>query len=197
MSAPLDWWSVKPSSSPPLSWTEVLSLPAGMVVLEGDANDPGGSMALLILDGAEGERRARLWRHDLMWSAPFAFQELPREPLYLPRLPRLSFALTTDAVRKRRKTVTRRLAKPSWWKEGAWFLGVDKIRAAGAQGLCVGRCGPPSFEPLVAISQSEVDREGFPHTTPEGFHAMFRSAAPRSWDGWLWRLPFTYLEIPE
>lgn len=85
------------------------------------------------------------------------------------RLPRLSFALTEAAVRERRKT-----------------------------GLCIGRCGSANREPPAAISQSEVDREGFPGTTPQGFIAVFRTKAPtkRDWDGWVWRLPFTYMEIP-
>lgn len=191
---PLDWWEVKPSTSPPLSWPEVLALPTGMVVIETTSGKP---MPLFVFDGdTEGERRAAIWRLDQKWSRTFVLQEQPGVSLFLPRLPRMSFALTTEAVRQRQKMVTRRLERPSWWREGAWFLGVDKIRQAGAQGLCIAQCGPATREPLVAISQDEVDREGFPHTTPEGFCAMFRSTAPRSWDGWVWRLPFSYLEIP-
>lgn len=192
-----DWWKVKPSTSPPLSWAEVLALPEGMVVCEGDDRDAGGTIPLMVLRVADGERQARIWRHDQRWSAAFPLQKKARpEPIYLPRLPRLSFALTTDAVRERRKTVTRRVSLPSWWKEGAYFLGVDKIRQAGAQGLCIGRCGMATKEPLVSIEQDDVIREGF-DTTPEGFINMFRSSTPRDWDGWVWRMPFSYLEIPE
>ncbi len=192
---PLDWWKIKPSSSLSLSRAEVLALPAGMVVIE-VAKIDGGWMPILLLDGSEEERRARIWRLDQKWSRPFTFQEQPGMEPHLPKLPRLSFALTTDAVRERRKTVTRRLTLPTWWKTGRWFLGVDRIRQAGAQGLCVAECWPASREPLVAISQDEVDREGL-KTTPEGFCAMFRSTTPREWDGWVWRMPFRYLEIPE
>lgn len=195
MSAEPDWFNVKASSSLPLSWQEVRDLPAGMVIIEG-AHEAAGLPVMLLAGGEEGERRARVWQDGNRWSSAFSFLLQPEAVVRLPRLPRLSFALTTDAVRERQKTVTRRLSKPSWWKEGAWFLGVDKIRQAGAQGLCVSQCGPATFEDLALISQEEVDREGFPGTTPEGFCAMFRSKAPRSWDGWVWRLPFTYLEIP-
>lgn len=188
----LDWWTVKPSASPPLSWAEVLALPAGMVVIAGEAAVP-----LLVLDGLIAEeRRVCNWVAGRRWGRPFTLLEIDRA-FRLPPLPRLSFARTTQAVRERRKTVTRRLSLPSWWKERAYFLGVDRIRQAGAQGLCIGRCGPANKEPLVAISQDEVDREGFPATTPAGFCAVFRSTAPRDWDGWVWRLPFSYLEIPE
>lgn len=196
---PLDWWKVKPSSSPPLSWAEVLALPAGIVVMEVLSTDDS-ALPLLVLEGTGRERRARA-RELRSWSKEITLQDVPKHQLRvsirLPKLPRLSFAMTKDAVRKRQKTVTRRLALPSWWKEGAWFLGVDRIRLAGAQGLCIGRCGPANREPLVAISQDDVNREGFPHTTPEGFISMFRSTTPREWDGWVWRLPFSYLEIPE
>lgn len=192
----LDWWTVKPSSSPPLTQAEILALPAGMVVIEVAKANKASVLPTLVMGGEDQERRIALWRRDLKWSRTIGLWEDSTAEFYLPMLPRLSFALTTEAVRKRQKTVTRRLSRPRWWREGAWFLGVDKIRQAGAQGLCIARCGPPNYEPLGAISQSEVDREGFPNTTPEGFCAMFRNKMPRSWDGWVWRLPFSYLEIP-
>lgn len=181
------WNTLKPSNSPRLTLKEFDRLPVGMVVHLAQVNEA----AVVIGDG-----RCRLWAGD-GWSRLTTPVDIFFHSVHLPLLPRLSFALTTDAVRERRKTVTRRLSLPRWWKEGAWFLGVDKIRQAGAQGLCVARCGPANYEPLVAISQSEVEREGFPHTTPEGFIAMYRSTAPRDWNGMVWRLPFSYLEIPE
>lgn len=198
-----DWDKIGPSSSPALTRDEAATLPVGMVVLRRFGDD-AWTPCHLVSEGFERDAPAPvacgMYRHQVTeeeWSPPLPLWMFGLEPeIRLPRLPRLSFAMTTDAVRERRKTVTRRLAKPSWWKEGAWFLGVDKIRQAGAQGLCIGRCGLANKEPLVAISQSEVDREGFPHTTPEGFIAMFRGTAPREWDGWVWRMPFTYLEIP-
>lgn len=188
----LDWWKVAPSSSPRLSWTEVLALPAGMVIIAGEAAAP----LLVVNGGREGERLVCNWLSESKsWTRPHALLKV-KKSFRLPKLPRLSFALTTDAVRERRKTVTRRLALPSWWREGRYFLGVDRIRQAGAQGLCIGVCGPANREPLVAISQDDVVREGFPETTPAGFCAMFRATAPREWDGWIWRLPFSYLEVP-
>lgn len=191
------WSTLLPSTSPPLSRAEHDALPRGMVFVSRWPATRRWRAYLVDEPGAH-----RLWRMGA-WGPPIrpawdrCLEALCGDPdTRLPLLPRLSFSLTTEAIRKRQKTVTRRLSRPRWWKEGAWFLGVDRIRQAGAQGLCIARCGPANYEPLGAISQSEVEREGFPDTTPEGFCAMFRATAPRSWDGWLWRLPFTYLETP-
>lgn len=199
MTTPLDWSRVKPSTSPPLSRVEHDALPAGVVILCRWPEDGHAHHWRPYLVGKLGAHH--LWRMggwgpaiEPVWSrCDRALVDAP--DVRLPKLPRLSFALTADAVRARRKTVTRRLSLLSWWKEGAWFLGVDKIRQAGAQGLCIAQCGPANHEPLVAISQDDVQREGF-DTTPDGFCAMFRGTTSRDWDGWVYRLPFTYLEIP-
>lgn len=196
------WGALKPSTGPALSRAEHDALSPGMVIACRWPTEDGHTHRWRAYLVGEHGLRHHLWRMSAWGPAiETAWDRCDRAlvgapEVRLPKLPRLSFVLTADAVRERRKTVTRRIALPTWWKEGAWFLGVDRIRQAGAQGLCVAQCGLASHEPLVSISQQDVYREGF-DTTPEGFCAMFRSMTPREWNGWVWRLPFTYMEIPK
>jgi hypothetical protein len=81
---------------------------------------------------------------------------------------RMSFALTTDAVRAQTKTVTRRLGW-TFLKPGDRLLAVDKIRTKNAQRLSVIEVVSVSREPLGDIEQlsiedgrAEVRREGSP-----------------------------------
>jgi Uncharacterized conserved protein len=87
----------------------------------------------------------------------------------------MSFAMTTSQVQARTKSVTRRF--------GWWFLEPDtEIRAVKkAMGLKKGekveelaviRVVSTRKEPLNAITQDDVIREGFPDWTPEQFIAM-------------------------
>lgn len=80
----------------------------------------------------------------------------------LPRLPRLSCAMTVVAVRHRQKDITRRLALPTWCQVGRLVLLVDKIRAAGANGLAVVEVVAIRREELGAIESEDVQREGMP-----------------------------------
>ncbi|MBA2881817.1 hypothetical protein HNR65_002148 [Desulfosalsimonas propionicica] len=88
----------------------------------------------------------------------------------------MSFAITTDQVRNQIKTVTRRLG---WWflKPGDVVNAVEK-----AMGLKKGekvkritqiRIVSANPEPLCAIDESDVVKEGFPELTPEEFIEMF------------------------
>lgn len=87
----------------------------------------------------------------------------------------MSFAMTTDQVRAQTKTVTRRFG---WWflKAGDVVNGVEK--AMGLQKgekinrLCQIRVVSVRREPLNAITQDDVRREGFPDWTPEQFIQM-------------------------
>ncbi|OQX14584.1 MAG: hypothetical protein BWK73_09320 [Thiothrix lacustris] len=87
----------------------------------------------------------------------------------------MSFAMTTAQVQARTKSVTRRF--------GWWFLEPDtEIRAVKkAMGLKKGerveelaviRVVSTRKEPLNAITQDDVIKEGFPDWTPEQFIAM-------------------------
>lgn len=87
----------------------------------------------------------------------------------------MSFSMTTEQFKARRKTVTRRFG---WWflKPGDIVRGVEK-----AMGLKQGeKIKPLSFirilsvrsEPLDAISPEDVVKEGFPGWTTEQFISM-------------------------
>ena len=88
----------------------------------------------------------------------------------------MSFSLTTMQMRSRIKTVTRRMG----WKNlrpGEHVLAVEK-----GMGLKKGEKVKPiypiavlsvSFEPVSAITQEEVDREGFHYMNPPEFVRFF------------------------
>ena len=87
----------------------------------------------------------------------------------------MSFAMTTRQFIDRQKTVTRRFG---WWflNPGDVVCGVEK--AMGLQkGEKIKRLGlieviSTRSEPLNAITQDDVRREGFPDWTPEQFIQM-------------------------
>ena len=94
----------------------------------------------------------------------------------------MSFSMTTEAVRERRKTVTRRLG---WWnlQPGTVLQAVEK-----AQGLKKGEhVKPICLIRVVSIRQEyvwhllgytagETAREGFPELDASGFIEMFCTA---------------------
>lgn len=108
----------------------------------------------------------------------------------------MSFALTTQAFRERRKTITRRLG---WWflKPGDEVMGVEKgmglkkgekvIRLGPIRILCVRR------EPLNRIDQEDVVKEGFPDLTPEQFISGFTRHNKCDTDTVVNRIEFEYL----
>ncbi len=88
----------------------------------------------------------------------------------------MSFMLTTEQVRNKTKTVTRRLG---WWflkpgdilnscekcqgiKKGEKIQKINQIRVKSSQG-----------EPLYFINHDECVKEGFPEMMPEDFIKMF------------------------
>ena len=88
----------------------------------------------------------------------------------------MSFMLTTDQVRNRTKTVTRRVG---WWN---LKTGDRLIAAVKCQGLKKGEKREDigiievvrvSHEELQDITSADCSREGFPDMTPAGFVAMF------------------------
>lgn len=91
----------------------------------------------------------------------------------------LSFSMTTEAVRRREKTVTRRLG---WWnlQPGEILQAVEKgqglKRGEHVKPICLIRVVSVSDEPLDAILDRDPDecrREGFPELAPPDFVAMF------------------------
>lgn len=90
----------------------------------------------------------------------------------------MSFAMTTEQVRKKEKTVTRRFG---WWflKPGDVVQPVEKamgikkgekIRKIGS----LVRIVSVKAEPLSAIDKDDCIREGFPHFEPADFTDMIQ-----------------------
>lgn len=88
----------------------------------------------------------------------------------------MSFALTTEQFKCRAKTVTRRLGW-SFLREGDQVMGV--VKGMGLKrGEKIERLGLIAItstrrEPLEAITDDDVVREGFPGMMPAEFVAMF------------------------
>lgn len=84
----------------------------------------------------------------------------------------ISFAMTTAQIIAREKDVTRRFG---WWylKPGDRLCGVKKgmglKRGEKIERLCLIEVVSVRAEPLNAITQEDVIREGFPNWTPKDF----------------------------
>lgn len=84
----------------------------------------------------------------------------------------ISFAMTTQQIRNRSKDVTRRFG---WWflKPGDQLCGVEKAmglrKGEKMARLCNIEIVSTRAEPLNAITQEDVVREGFPDWTPQDF----------------------------
>ena len=108
----------------------------------------------------------------------------------------MSFSLTTNQVRIQVKDVTRRL--------GWWFLKQDELvnAAVKAMGLrkgqkieriCLIRIVSTRPEPLNAITEQEVVREGFPGMGRQGFIEMFCRHNKCAADTTINRIEFEYV----
>ncbi len=88
----------------------------------------------------------------------------------------ISFAITTEQVRSRTKTVTRRLGWVNL-KEGEILQGVEKCqglkKGEKIQPLCKIQVILVDREPLDDIIREDVIKEGFPEMTCEQFIKMF------------------------
>lgn len=88
----------------------------------------------------------------------------------------MSFSLTTDQVRARDKDVTRRLG---WWFLNPRDVVNAVVKAMGLrkgekiERICRIRIVSTRPEPLYAITEKEVLREGFPYLGRQGFIEMF------------------------
>ena len=114
----------------------------------------------------------------------------------------MSFILTTEQIRNRKKTVTRRLG----WKNlkpGELFWAVEK-----AQGLKKGekvkrigllRCIRNSETVLYGRTLTKADcaREGFPEMTPVQFVRMFQRSMGCLPDAMVQRIEFEYVDDSE
>lgn len=84
----------------------------------------------------------------------------------------ISFAMTTPQIEARSKDITRRFG---WWflKEGDRLCGVKKgmglKKGEKIERLCLIEVVSVRKEPLSAITQDDVIREGFPDWSPQDF----------------------------
>lgn len=89
----------------------------------------------------------------------------------------MSFALTTDQILNRTKTVTRRFG---WWflKSGDELCAVEKAmglkKGEQINRLAMIRVVSVRREPLNKITQEDCIREGFPDDTPDTFVDMLQ-----------------------
>ena len=112
----------------------------------------------------------------------------------------ISFSMTTEAVRRHEKTVTRRLG---WWtlKPGSLLQAVEKAqglkKGEHVKPICVIRVVSVRHEVLGDVLRlydgSEIVREGFPTLTPFDFVRMFETANHcHVWDQVI-RIEFEYV----
>lgn len=93
----------------------------------------------------------------------------------------MSFMLTTQQIRNRTKTVTRRLG---WWflKPGDLLWACEKCqglkKGEKMKRIALIQTVSSAPERLGGITQEECNKEGFPHLTPDEFVAMFIAANP-------------------
>ena len=155
----MNWHDPKPSSQPAITDDALGRLPPGMVVLSS-----GRPMMVTGFDPLRGRlwhAGHRTWGDDL--------QAMIVGDINLPKLPRLSCAVTTSQVRQRSKDCSRRVweaGKPSWAEPGRVVLLVDKMRQAGVQGLAVVRLETVRQVQLDKITAADVVREGFAGGVP-------------------------------
>lgn len=108
----------------------------------------------------------------------------------------MSFMLTTEQVRKRTKTVTRRLG---WWnlKPGETVNACVKCmglkKGEKVERICQIRILSVRSEPLWNITQDEVIKEGFPAWAPEQFMELFMTHNGCDDDIFVNRIEFEYV----
>lgn len=111
-------------------------------------------------------------------------------------MPNISFFLTTQQIREKRKTVTRRLG---WWRLKSGTILNACVKCQGLKKgekievLCQIRVLSTKEEPLYAITQEECIKEGFPEMTPSQFILMFISHMKCSFNTPVNRIEFEYI----
>ncbi len=110
----------------------------------------------------------------------------------------MAFSRTTEQIRKRTKTVTRRFGwvflKPGdrvcAIKQGQGLKKGEKVER-----ICVFEIVSTRWEALHAITQDDCIREGFPHLTPAEFVAMLADPKRLSHCTPVNRIEFKYAEV--
>ena len=111
----------------------------------------------------------------------------------------ISFSMTKDAVRERRKTVTRRIG----WRfvqVGDRLRGVEKAmglrKGERVQDLALIEVLDVRREPLMAITEDDVEREGYPDRDVAAFIARFQRAMRCHPHTEVTRIEFRYVDVP-
>lgn len=183
------------SSQPPLTREQVRQLPAGSIVLRRYKDGPWWTYWISEPATEHRSPRAHVWIYGPGWGEwSKATEPLGAEvEIRYPKLPRISVRLTEEAVRTRRKTVTRRLKTPTWCKPGALALVVDRVRSAGAIGLAVVEIVSADRMRLDHISREEVEKEGFPDWSCLQFLEMFHQETGARFEDEVTRIEWRYL----
>lgn len=109
----------------------------------------------------------------------------------------ISFALTTEQIRNRTKTVTRRLGWATL-KPGTPLQACVKCMGLkpgeAIQRICVIRVVSVRRESLQEMSLDDVVREGFPDLNPISFIDMFCEHMGTARDTLVTRIEFEYME---
>jgi len=109
----------------------------------------------------------------------------------------ISFSMTTEQVRRREKTVTRRIGW-AFLKPGDVLQAVEKAQGLKKGEKVVRICEivveSTRWEPLAKITKEDCGREGFPEMSPDQFIDMFCRA--NNWKPSLDvnRIEFTYID---
>lgn len=111
----------------------------------------------------------------------------------------ISFALTTEQIKDRTKTVTRRSGKREY-KPGQLIWAVDRVmgfkKGEHPNHLALLRVVSSRWERLDAITYEECILEGFPEYGPVSFIAMYCRANKVKPDSLVQRIEFQYEDMP-
>ncbi|WP_339862281.1 ASCH domain-containing protein [Paremcibacter congregatus] len=109
----------------------------------------------------------------------------------------ISFAMTTEQIKNRTKTVTRRYGW-GFLKPGDILNGVEKAmglkKGEKIKRLCQIRVISIRWEPLERITQDDVIKEGFPDWTPVQFIQMLVEHYGAEPSKLINRIEFEYVE---
>lgn len=108
----------------------------------------------------------------------------------------MSFSMTTEQVRNKTKTVTRRLGW-NFLKPGDVLNAVEKAqglkKGEKVKGICQIRIISKRRERLCLITRKEIEKEGFPGMYKHEFIRMFCKANKAHWNLTINRIEFEYL----
>lgn len=108
----------------------------------------------------------------------------------------MSFSKTTEQVRNKLKTVTRRYG---WWflKPGDLLCAVEKgmglKKGEKVKRICVIEIVDTREESLDRITEDECRKEGFPNMKPDELSSLIRSLCPHWYDDIVNRIEFKYV----